>query len=153
MEHLRLPVEPHDRRAGNALRQLRHALLIFLAVALVGAFMSVRVLHASRIPDADVLGATVAMPAGGAPAALTVTSLRAGGVAERAGLQVGDVMEAVDGRGATSLAPIEQAVASGDSVDLRVRRGMQAVHVTLARALAAQGETKRVGKDPAGRGR
>ncbi|MEH3045932.1 PDZ domain-containing protein [Sphingomonas adhaesiva] len=139
-----------DRRAGRALRQLRHALIVFLAVALVGALVSMRVMRASRLPDADVLGATVAAPAGGTPAALTVTSLRAGGVAERAGVQVGDVMEAIDGHGATSLAPIEQAVASGDTVDLRVRRGEQAVHVMLWRGTMQQGETKRVGEDPAG---
>ena len=150
MEPTRLPAEPPDRRAGRALRQLRHALIVFLAVALAGALISMRVMRASRVPDADMLGATVAMPGGGTPAALTVTSLRAGGLAERAGVQVGDVMEAIDGRGATSLAPIEQAVASGDGVDLRVRRGMQAVHVLLEREPAGQRETRRVGEDPAG---
>ena len=145
MEPARFPAPPFDRRAGRALRQLRRALIVFLVVALAGALVSMRVMRASRTPDADMLGATVAAPAGGTPAALTVTSLRAGGVAERAGIRVGDVVEAIDGHGATSLAPIEQAVASGDGVDLRVRRGVRAVHVVLER-----GETRRVSENPAG---
>ncbi|WP_375249745.1 hypothetical protein [Sphingomonas sp.] len=130
----------------RSLRQLRYALLALLAIALGGALLSVRAMHASRGRTPDVMGATFATPAADhrAGGAWIITSLRVGGPAESAGLRVGDVVETVRGdAGAVSLAEAKREMASGDSVEFDIRRGGATFHVVMA----SLGD-RDVGKDP-----
>ena len=115
----------------TTLRMLGRAALAFLVLATLGALMSIHAMRAPRAAGPDATGATVVAAPAGLPAGLVVTSLRAGGRAEAAGLRVGDVVERVDGHAPDSLAEVDRAVASGVDVDLVVLRDAAEVRMTM----------------------
>lgn len=73
------------------------------------------------------LDATVA----NAPRALLVDSLREGGDAERAGLRVGDRIEAVDHQRVKSRTAIDRTLISHHHARLQVRRGGRALDIDV----------------------
>jgi len=70
---------------------------------------------------------------------LVVTSLRSGGEAEHAGLQVGDVVIAVDGRAIKSLGQISPYLRGDRSprINLAIAHGDRLRHVVLTRSQGA----------------
>ncbi|WP_375272586.1 PDZ domain-containing protein [Sphingomonas sp.] len=100
----------------NDLRFIRRAAQLLAMLALLGGALALRALHANRGVDGTAAGATLT---GSLP---VVTSLKAHGAADRAGLRVGDVIERVDGRVPQSLAQVERTMASGQHTELAVRR-------------------------------
>jgi len=109
----------------NDLRLLGRLALGLALLALMAAAVALHGLRAQRIAAEAALGATLA---GGRP---VVTSLRSGGLADHAGLEVGDVVEAVDGHPTRSLAELDHAVASGTPAGLRIRRGTREIAVMV----------------------
>ena len=108
----------------NELRQIGRAAGAMALLALLAAVLALHALHddrADRVRPAATLVGTEPM----------VTSLQGGGAADRAGLRVGDVVEAVDGRAPGSLAEVERVMASGRAADLRIRRDGRELDVTL----------------------
>ena len=102
--------------AVNELRLIRRAAQVLAVLALLVGSLALRALHADRMVDGTTAGATLT---GFLP---VVTSLKAHGAADRAGLRVGDVIERVDGRVPQSLAQVERTMASGHHTKLAVRR-------------------------------
>lgn len=109
----------------NEVRLLGRTALVLAVLACVAAALALHNLHAQRIAVATRLGVTLA---GRQP---VVTSLRRGGMAERAGLEVGDVVETVDGQATRPLAELERAVASGTPAGMRIRRGQREIAVLV----------------------
>jgi S1-C subfamily serine protease len=109
----------------NEVRLLGRVALALALLALVAAGLVLHGLRAQRIAAEARLGATLA---GRQP---VVTSLRRGGMADRAGLEVGDVVEMVDGHATASLAELEHAVASGAPAGMRIRRGRREIAVVV----------------------
>lgn len=88
-------------------------------------------------PSSPLSGLTLgSLPIAGG---LVVTSLRSHGIAERNGVHVGDVVEAVDGRSVNSLAGLRKILKeqSGPIVSVQMRRGMGSYDVTLNRTVQA----------------
>ncbi len=108
----------------NELRQIGRAASAMALLALLAAALA---LHALRDAHAGPLHAAATL-AGSVP---VVTSLQGGGAADRAGLRVGDVVEAIDGRAPRSLADVERVMASGKATALRIRRDGRELDVTL----------------------
>jgi S1-C subfamily serine protease len=111
----------------NDVRLLGRIALGLAVLALIAAALALHGLRAQRIAAQARLGATFA-GTGGYP---VVTSLRRNGPAEEAGLAVGDMVEAVDGRPTGSLAELDRAVASGTVAEMRIRRGRREIAVTV----------------------
>jgi S1-C subfamily serine protease len=110
------------------MRELRLLGRAASGLAILALLLAALALHGLRAHPAGappMLGATLAGPVP------VVTSLREGGRADRAGLHVGDVVEAVDGRDPASLAEVERQMASGTPVGLRVRRGADRIAITV----------------------
>ncbi len=114
----------------NDVRLLGRIALGLAVLALIAAALALHGLRAQRIAAQARLGATFAGAGrtGGYP---VVTSLRRDGPAEDAGLAVGDMVEAVDGRPTGSLAELDRAVASGTAAEMRIRRGHREIAVIV----------------------
>jgi S1-C subfamily serine protease len=108
---------------------VRTVTLAVLPLALGLALFAYRALPADDVIDPEPGGATfVAAPTGDA---LIVTSLRSDGIAQRAGLRVGDLVETIDGHAARSFREVEQTLATRHYVTLHVRRGPAHVDINL----------------------
>jgi S1-C subfamily serine protease len=104
------------------------ALAVILAALIGGLFWSRSLgLHGASLRGSERIGATLA-PLGGA--AVVVDSVRASGAAQRGGLLVGDVIEAVDGTPIPDVDAADHAFL-GQSLDIRVRRGKRELDLHL----------------------
>ncbi|TCP36852.1 PDZ domain-containing protein [Sphingomonas sp. BK235] len=116
------------------------------AIAAAAAMQAVRALHAPRSADVGATFVVTEPPRGVAP---MVTSLRAGGPAERAGLAVGDLIERIDGRAPATLAEVQHGMATRRLVRLLVRRAGHDVAIVVREP----GGNENGAEDPADRGR
>jgi S1-C subfamily serine protease len=111
---------------------VRTVTLAVLPLALALALFAYRTLPATNVIEPEPGGATfVSTPTG---EALLVTSLRSDGIAKRAGLHVGDLVEMVDGHATHSFREVEQALVTHHNVTLHVRRGPAHVDINLTTA-------------------
>lgn len=126
------PQQAHDAFPTSADPDVRAigllALFVILA-ALIGGLAWSRILGLSggNARGSERIGATLA-PLGGQT--VVVDSVRSSGAAQRGGLLVGDVIEAVDGRGIPSVEAADHAFL-GRTLDIRVRRGKRELDVHL----------------------
>lgn len=133
------PSFPYHRRASGDDPTLRRVAMVATAIAaaalaaLAGALLS---WHALTTPAAARPGAAAGVVLAAAGPALVVDGLDRDGRAIRAGLRVGDVVEAVDGTAVTGIAAADRALAA-PTVDIRVRRGDKAVLIHLPAARSA----------------
>lgn len=102
------------------------------ALALAGAMASIGAMQRADAPapaPIDALGLTLTRA--GQRGMLVVDSLRSRGDAERAGVRVGDLIEAVNGEPAASVRQVARALPVHRPIDFRVRRGDTALHLYL----------------------
>ena len=109
----------------NELRGIARAAAALAVLALVAALLAANGLWRRQGEGAATIGVTLAGPQP------VVTSLRTGGLADRAGLRVGDVVEAIDGRAAGSPDEAERAMALHRPGYLRIRRGPQELDLSV----------------------
>lgn len=123
--HRSHPVDPDLRTIGL----LALALMLVLATAMVG-MVWVRALdgRGTAMPGRELIGATFAPLEG---VGVVVDSVRADGAARRGGLQVGDMIEAVDGAAVRSVDAADRALQARQRLDIRVRRGKRELEVHL----------------------
>ena len=107
---------------GTAMRTLRVVTALTLLAAMLAGVLAWRGVRAHRRDDDDRLGAVLTV-APGKRHSLLVESLQAGGVAARAGLRVGDRIEAIDARAPLDTEAIVDALGAARHVALHVRRG------------------------------
>lgn len=105
----------------NELRQIGRAASGLALLALLAGALAFHTLHVEQHRGAPRTGVTLA---GGMPVVTSVPD-------RDAGVQVGDVVEAIDGRPPRSLAQVEQAMASERPAAFRVRRDGRELDVTL----------------------
>jgi S1-C subfamily serine protease len=105
----------------NELRQIGRAASGLALLALLAGALAFHAMHAEQHHGAMRTAVTLAA---GMPVVTSVPD-------DAAGLQVGDVVEAIDGRPPRSLAQVEQAVASEHPAAFRVRRDGRDVDVTM----------------------
>ncbi|MEH3104701.1 MAG: PDZ domain-containing protein [Sphingomonas phyllosphaerae] len=121
------------------------ALAVILAALIGGLFWSRSLgVHGAGLRGSERIGVTLT-PLGGA--AVVVDSVRARGAAQRGGLLVGDVIEAVDGTPIPDVDAADHAFL-GQSLDIRVRRGKRELDLHLG----AGGGDARGQQGPADRG-
>ncbi|MGK6321463.1 PDZ domain-containing protein [Sphingomonas sp. DT-51] len=115
----------------TALQPLDRAVLASAVLAALGSAIALHALHQLHQPRADRVGATLVATAPARGVLPMITSLRAGGPAERAGLCVGDLIERVDGRAPATLAEVQYEVATHPLVRLIVRRGARDLPIVV----------------------
>lgn len=122
MPLLKTPLTRMKADGGAAMRALRIVTALTLLAAVLAGVLAWRGVVAHRREDGDRLGAVLtAVP--GERRTLLVDSLRHGGIAEQAGLRVGDRIEAIDARPPGDADAIGDALAAEPHVALHVRRG------------------------------
>ncbi|MBW6530732.1 PDZ domain-containing protein [Sphingomonas citri] len=107
----------------TGLQPLDRAVLASALLAALGSALALRGVHQLHHARGDSVGATFVATAPTRGVLPMVTSLRAGGPAERAGLLVGDLVERIDGRAPATLAEVQREMATHPLVKLVVRRG------------------------------
>ncbi|MBB5697880.1 PDZ domain-containing protein [Sphingomonas yantingensis] len=107
---------------GAAMRALRVVTALTLLAAMLAGVLAWRGVVAHRREDRDWLGAVLTV-APGKRHTLLVDSLRSGGIAEQAGLRVGDRIETIDARAPADADAIGDALGAEAHVALHVRRG------------------------------
>lgn len=115
---------------GAAMRALRVATALMLLAAMLAGVLAWHGVVAHRRGGQDRLGA-VLTPMPGRRHALLVDSLRTGGLAERAGLRVGDRIEAIDARLPGDAEAIGDALGTRDHIALHVRRGARTLDLDV----------------------
>ncbi|KTT68721.1 PDZ domain-containing protein [Sphingomonas endophytica] len=135
----RAPRTDPDLRAVGLL-----ALALVLAAALAGMVWSRSLGGYAPLHGSDLVGATFAP---GGPDLVVVNSVRADGAARRGGLQVGDLIEAIDGAAVPTVDAADRALI-GQKLDIRVRRGKREIDLHLD----ATGGAPLGQQDPADRG-
>jgi len=117
-----MPTHPASGPGPQLLQSLPIAVLMVLL--LIPALVSIRGFSAAardRNAATAALGMTVAKPeTAGEP--LLVTSLRADGPADRAGMAVGDEIDRIDGRRPSTLRQAEHQLAAAPAPHLTIRR-------------------------------
>lgn len=114
----------------TGMRPLRSLVLVIVLLAGAIAMLMSRDLARHRDGRQDPLGATLVPASSAGP--LLVDSLRSGGEAERAGLHIGDRIEAVDNQAVRSRDDIERALAAHHPVTLHVRRDGRTFALTIS---------------------
>jgi S1-C subfamily serine protease len=112
------------------MRALRIVTALTLLAAMLAGVVAWRGVVAHRPGGGDRLGAVLTL-APGQRHTLLVDSLRSGGIAEQAGLRVGDRIEAIDARAPGDADAIGEALRAARHVALHVRRGNRTLDLNV----------------------
>lgn len=140
------PCRDRSRSIDTELRTIGMLAVLIVVAAIVAGYAWSRIADrgAGGRSGAEAVGATLTTIGRGR---LVVDSIRDDGVARRAGVRVGDVLDAINGRDLPTIAAADRAL-RGRRVDIRIRRGMTVIDVHMD----ATGGMRLGQQDPADRG-